>query len=154
MTTPRGGRVEALLDGQPSAAGLAALTDDQLRGAGTSGAKTRAVRSLAEHVLDGSCPAAAELQDLKDQEIRDRLTVIRGVGSWTVDMLLIFRLGRPDVMPSNDLGIRKGYARMCGLEEMPSPKELEALTESWRPWRTVGSWYLWRALEIDLPDGG
>jgi 3-methyladenine DNA glycosylase/8-oxoguanine DNA glycosylase len=147
------GRVEALFDGQPSASGLATLCDDQLRSAGMSGAKTRAVRSLAEHVLDGSCPSVDELHDLTDQEIRDRLTVIRGIGSWTVDMLLIFRLGRPDVMPANDLGIRKGYARMRGLEEMPSPKELERLTEAWRPWRTVGSWYMWRALEIDLPDG-
>jgi DNA-3-methyladenine glycosylase II len=147
------GRVEALFEDAPTAEGVGDLTDDELRGAGMSRAKVAAARSLAEHVLKGECPTVQELAGLSDQQVRDNLTGVRGIGVWTVDMLLIFRLGRPDVMPSNDLGVRKGFARMLGLEDMPSPKELAAATESWAPWRSVGSWYMWRALEIELPSG-
>lgn len=147
------GRVEALFDGEPSAEAVESISDDQFRAAGMSGAKTRAARSLAEHVLSGTCPSAEVLRELSDEDARDRLTMIKGVGVWTVDMLLMFRLGRPDVMPSKDLGVRKGFAQMRGMQSLPTPAELEELTQPWGPWRTVGSWYMWRLLDVKLPDG-
>ncbi|MBO6781336.1 MAG: DNA-3-methyladenine glycosylase 2 family protein [Rhodothermales bacterium] len=145
-------RVEALFSGEPTPKALSRLQDADLRGAGLSGAKTRALRSLAEHVLDGTVPDASTLRGMENQEIRERLTVVRGVGVWTVNMMLMFRLGRPDIMPSGDLGIRKGFARLRGMDDLPPPKHLEAETQHWSPWRTVACWYLWRLLEVELPD--
>ncbi len=89
-------------------------------------------------------PTLAKLKTLSDEEIIERLVQVRGIGPWTVEMLLIFHLGRPNVLPNTDLGIRKGYKILEGREAMPTPKELLVLTEHWRPWRSVASWYLYR----------
>lgn len=126
---------------------LLKLKDAKLRQAGVSGGKTRALRDLAQRSIAGEVPTFARLRRMDDTEIIERLTAVHGVGRWTVEMLLMFQLGRPDVLPIHDLGVRKGFAKAHGLEEMPTPKELERLAQSWRPFRTVGSWYCWRALE-------
>jgi DNA-3-methyladenine glycosylase II len=118
-----------------------------LRKAGLSGAKVAAVKDLAKKTLEGVVPALAEAQSLSDDELVERLTSVRGVGAWTVEMFLIFRLGRPDVLPIHDLGIKKGWSVAYGKKHMPKPKQLLAFGERWRPYRTVASWYLWRAFE-------
>ena len=120
------------------------LPDGALRGAGLSRNKLAAFRDLAAKTLDGTVPTLTKLKRLSDVEVLERLVQVRGIGPWTVEMLLIFHLGRPDVLPSTDLGIRKGYKILEGREEMPTPKELLNLTEHWRPWRSVASWYLYR----------
>jgi DNA-3-methyladenine glycosylase II len=97
-------------------------------------------------------PTVKQAHRMSDDELVERLTAVRGIGRWTVEMLLIFRLGRPDVFPVDDYGVRKGYAKMRKLAELPKPKELIALGEKWRPYRSVASWYLWRAADMkDLP---
>ncbi len=123
-------------------------TEESLRGAGLSGAKTAALCDLAAKTLDGTVPTLARLRRMTDEEIVERLTQVRGIGRWTVEMLLIFRLGRPDVLPVGDFAVRKGFAHAYGLEESPKPKELERFGELWRPFRSVASWYLWRASEL------
>ena len=123
-------------------------TDESLRGAGLSAAKTAALRDLAAKTLDGTVPTLARLRRMSDEEIVERLTQVRGIGRWTVEMLLIFRLGRPDVLPVGDFAVRKGFALAYGLDESPKPKELEHYGELWRPFRSVASWYLWRATEL------
>jgi len=133
---------------RPSPARLLALPPRALRAAGLSGAKTLAVRDLARHAVAGRLPTVPALAAMTDDEIVDRLTVVRGVGRWTVEMLLIFRLGRPDVLPLADLGIRKGFARLHDTDELPDADTLAAHGERWRPWRSVASWYLWRACEL------
>ncbi|HZR09957.1 MAG TPA: methylated-DNA--[protein]-cysteine S-methyltransferase [Myxococcales bacterium] len=128
---------------------LVAVSEEKLRGAGLSRAKAVALKDLAAKALDGTVPATArELARLSDAEIVDRLTAVRGIGPWTVEMLLIFRLARPDVLPATDYGVRKGFARVRGAKELPSAKELLAFGERWRPYRTVASWYLWRVLDL------
>ena len=100
-------------------------------------------------------PTAREAHKLSDDELVERLTAVRGIGRWTVEMLLIFRLGRPDVLAVDDYGIRKGFAKIHKMAELPKPKELLAYGERWRPHRSVASWYLWRAAEMkDLPMAG
>ncbi|HEX2053707.1 MAG TPA: methylated-DNA--[protein]-cysteine S-methyltransferase [Actinomycetota bacterium] len=131
----------------PTAGELLRLTDDQLRGAGVSRPKIRSLRDLAERQLRGEIPTLAEARLLPDEELVERLTRVRGIGRWTVEMLLMFRLGRPDVLPAADLGIRKGFARVFG-GELPLPAEVEERGERWRPYRTVASWYLWRAVDM------
>lgn len=126
---------------------LLRLSEEQLRAAGLSRNKVAAVRDLAARTLDGTVPAAAEFGELDDEAVIARITRVRGVGRWTVEMLLIFHLGRPDVLPVGDLGVRRGYQRLFELEEMPSPATLERLAEPWRPYRSAASWYLWRATE-------
>ena len=126
---------------------LLKLSDAKLRGAGVSGNKAKALRDLARRTAAGEIPTFAKLRKLDDDEIVERLTAVHGIGKWTVEMLLIFQLGRPDVLPIDDLGVRKGYAIAHGLEEMPRPKALTELAESWRPYRTVGSWFCWRATD-------
>ena len=121
--------------------------DESLRGAGLSGAKTAALKDLAAKTLDGTVPTLARLKRMDDEEIVERLTRVRGIGRWTVEMLLMFRLGRPDVLPVGDYAVRKGFMVAYGLGEMPRPKELERHAEAWRPYRSVASWYMWRALE-------
>ena len=121
--------------------------DEALRGAGLSGAKAAALKDLAAKTLDGTVPTLARLRRMGDEEIVERLTRVRGIGRWTVDMLLMFRLGRPDVLPVGDYAVRKGFAVAYGLGESPRPKELERYAERWRPYRSVASWYMWRALE-------
>jgi methylated-DNA-[protein]-cysteine S-methyltransferase len=132
---------------------LLALTDQDLRSVGLSNNKTRSLRDLAEHELRGEIPSVAELGRMTDEEIIERLTVVRGIGRWTVEMLLIFRLGRPDVFPVSDYGVRKGFDRICGERKtgngaLPSAEVMERRGEKWRPFRSVASWYLWRALEL------
>ncbi|HET7569544.1 MAG TPA: DNA-3-methyladenine glycosylase 2 family protein [Gammaproteobacteria bacterium] len=149
-------RVAALLPDRRSvgAAQLLALPEGALRGAGLSAAKVRAVRDLAEKTLAGVVPNAAGLRALDDEEIVARLTTVRGVGRWTVEMLLLFSLGRPDVMPSADLGIRKGFMSAFGTANLPAPADIEAHAERWRPFRSVASWYLWRIADTVTPAVG
>jgi len=128
-----------------------ALPVEQLREAGLSGAKSAALRDLAAKALEGEVPTLARARRMSDAALVEHLTKVRGIGQWTVEMMLMFRLGRPDILPVDDYGVRKGFMRTYGLEVMPKPKELLAHGERWRPWRSVASWYMWRALE--LPDG-
>ncbi|MBN1204438.1 MAG: DNA-3-methyladenine glycosylase 2 family protein [Myxococcaceae bacterium] len=127
---------------------LLATPDEALRAAGLSAAKAAAVKDLAQKTREGVVPSLAEVRRLRDAELIERFTVVRGIGQWTVEMLLIFRLGRPDVLPVDDFAIRKGFMLMQGLKESPRPREVLAYGERWRPWRTVASWYLWRSLEL------
>lgn len=142
------GRVQALGGGSfPAPAALLALPPEALRGAGVSGAKERALRDLADHALRGAVPTVDEAHALSDAALIDALTAVRGIGPWTVEMLLMFRLGRLDVLPATDYGVRQGFQVAFKLPELPSPKEILARGERWRPYRTVASWYLWRVLE-------
>ncbi len=122
--------------------------EETLRGAGLSGAKLAALKDLAAKTLDGTVPTLARLRRMSDEEIVERLTRVRGIGRWTVEMLLMFRLGRPDVLPVGDFAVRKGFALAYGLKESPKPKELAEYGERWRPYRSVASWYMWRAVEL------
>lgn len=128
---------------------ILSVSDESLRAAGLSAAKLAAIRDLAEKTLDGTVPTLAKLKRMDDEEIIERLTKVRGIGRWTVEMLLMFRLGRPDVLPVGDYAVRKGFALTYGLEESPKPKQLAEYAERWRPYRSVASWYMWRA--VDLP---
>ena len=131
----------------PQAQQLADVTDDDLRGCGFSRAKTTAIRDIAEKTLSGVVPSSRAIARMSDEEIIERLTAVRGVGRWTVEMLLIFKLGRPDVLPADDFGVRNGLRIAYGLATMPSPKEVLARGESWRPFATTAAWYLWRAAD-------
>lgn len=146
------GRVLELFPGRrhPTPAEFLDLDEQHLRGAGLSRNKLLAARDLAARVLDGTVPSLRALRRMHDEEIVTRLTAVRGVGRWTAEMLLIFTLGRPDVLPLNDLGVLKGFTRMYGGE--PDPARLAKQGESWRPYRSVASWYLWRAAELP-PEG-
>ena len=146
------GRVIALFPRRafPSPDDILAASEERLRGAGLSWAKIAAIKDLAEKTNEGVVPRSAEIQRLSDSEIIERLTSIRGVGRWTVEMLLIFNLGRHDIIPSTDYGVRKGFKLAYGLRELPSPKEIESFAERWRPYRSVAAWYLWRVLELPL----
>lgn len=124
-------------------------SEEKLRSAGLSRNKQLALRDLAEKVLNGTLPQMDELHALDNEEIISTLTSVRGIGRWTVEMLLMFRLGRPDVLPVDDFGVRKGYMLMHGHDAMPTPKALKAYGEIWAPWRTVASWYLWRATDSE-----
>lgn len=132
----------------PKPLDLARVSDDQIRSAGFSRAKVAALRDLAQKTLEGVVPPSVEIKKLTDEEIVTRLIAVRGIGQWTAEMLLIFQLGRPDVLAANDFGIKKGFARAFGLAELPKPREVLAHAERWRPYRTVASWYLWRAAEL------
>ena len=120
----------------------------KLRAAGFSTAKVAALRDLAEKTLSAVVPDAAQLLELPDEEIIARLTQVRGIGRWTVEMLLIFGLGRADVLPVDDFGVRAGFRAAYGLARMPRPKALAAWGERWRPYRSTAAWYLWRAVEL------
>ena len=130
---------------------LLKISDKKLRSAGLSRSKCLALRDLAAKAHLREVPTTRQLQRLSDQEIIDRLTQIRGVGPWTVQMLLIFYLGRPDVLPVGDLGVRKGYQQLRGFKILPDPDKLERAGRRWRPYRSVATWYLWRGLDIVLP---
>jgi DNA-3-methyladenine glycosylase II len=121
------------------------LRKQALRKAGLSGAKVLAMKDLAKKTLEGVVPSLEAAQKLSDEELIERLTSVRGIGAWTVEMFLIFRLGRPDVLPIHDLGVKKGWSITYGKKHMPKPKELLAFGERWRPYRTIASWYMWRA---------
>ncbi len=138
----------------PTPQDILAAPESSLRSAGLSGAKTAALKDLARHTVDGTVPTLARVRRMPDAEIIERLTTVRGIGVWTVEMLLMFRLGRPDVLPVGDLGVRKGFALAYGLDAMPTPRELTAHAERWRPFRSVASWYMWRATEMEFGPGG
>ncbi|MDX1606171.1 MAG: DNA-3-methyladenine glycosylase [Candidatus Competibacterales bacterium] len=141
-------RVEALFPGVPEPAALLALSDEALRGAGLSRNKTLALRDLAAKTLDGTVPALETLEQWDDEAVIRRLVQVRGIGRWTVEMLLMFRLRRPDVLPVDDLGVRKGFRLTYGLDGLPDAAQLRERAEAWRPYRSVASWYLWRAVEL------
>jgi len=122
-----------------------------LRGAGLSRAKVAAVRDLATRYAGGELPDARRLRALSDEEIIEALTRVRGIGRWTVEMLLIFHLGRPDVLPASDLGVRKGFQITYGGSALPSESQLLEHGERWRPYRSVASWYMWRATDPEAP---
>ena len=126
---------------------LASVTDEQIRACGFSAAKIRAIRDIAEKTLAGVVPDSRRIAALSDDEIIARLTEVRGVGRWTVEMLLIFQLGRPDVLPADDFGVRTGFRLAYKRREMPKPKELLAFGERWKPHRTTAAWYLWCAAD-------
>lgn len=128
-----------------------ATPDATLRAAGMSNAKVASVKDLAAKTLDGTVPTLARLAKMHDEEIISRLVQVRGIGVWSVEMLLMFRLGRPDVLPVSDLGVRKGFMLTYGQAEMPAPKELLEFGELWRPYRSVASWYMWRAVDLERP---
>lgn len=123
------------------------VSDERLRGAGLSQGKLLALRDLARRAAAGEIPTLAQASALSDEELIARLTHVRGIGQWTVEMILIFRLGRPDVLPVDDYGVRKGFALAYRREELPTPKELAKIGRKWAPYRTVASWYFWRAAE-------
>lgn len=143
------GRLVALHGGQfPTPAQLAADTPEALRAVGFSFAKIAALKDLAAHVLDGRLPPDAELAAMDDEAIIERCVAVRGIGRWTVQMLLMFHFGRQDVMPADDFGVRNGFKLAYGLKGMPKVKALLAYAERWKPWRSAGAWYLWRATEM------
>ncbi len=127
---------------------LLATRDGTLRAAGLSRSKTAALKDLAAKTLDGTVPSTRALIGMSDEEIIARLTTVRGIGRWTVEMLLLFDLGRPDVWPVDDYGVRKGFAKTFGKRKLPTPKQLMKLGEKWRPYRSVAAWYFWRALDV------
>ena len=145
------GRVLAALDrhGGPTPAALAKATDAALRGAGLSRNKLLAVRDLAAKCLEGTVPSLQEARKLGDDELVARLTAVRGIGPWTVHMLLIFHLGRPDVMPTGDFAIRLGFKQLYRKRKDPTPETILKHTRHWQPYRSVASWYLWRSLDTE-----
>jgi 3-methyladenine DNA glycosylase/8-oxoguanine DNA glycosylase len=140
------GRFAALFDGKPTAAAVAATPDDVLRATGLSAAKTASIKDLAAKTMDRTVKLD-RWSRRTDAEIIEMLSQVRGIGPWTAQMFLIFTLNRPDVWPTGDYAVRTGYARMHDLAELPTPRELEALGEPYRPWRSVAAWYCWRALD-------
>jgi 3-methyladenine DNA glycosylase/8-oxoguanine DNA glycosylase len=126
---------------------LLATSDETLRAAGLSRAKTAALKDLAAKTIDGTVPSGRALIRMTDDEIITRLTTVRGIGRWTVEMLLLFDLGRLDVWPVDDYGVRKGFAKTFGRRKLPTPKQLMKFGEKWRPYRSVAAWYFWRALD-------
>jgi DNA-3-methyladenine glycosylase II len=129
-----------------------ATTDEAFRAVGVSRQKAAYLRDLARHAVDGTLDFAA-LPELPDEEVIARLTAVKGVGEWTAHMFLIFQVGRPDVLPVGDLGVRNGMRVAYGLEEMPTPAQAREIGAPWAPYRSVGSWYMWRAVETVVPGG-
>jgi len=127
---------------------LLRVRKQKLRKLGLSFAKVAAVHDLAQKTIEGVVPTLEESHTMSDQELVDRLISVRGIGPWTVEMFLIFRLGRPDVLPIHDYGVQKGFALTYRKKQIPKPRELAAFGERWRPYRTVASWYMWRAIEL------
>lgn len=149
-------RVDALFPGRGNVtpAEILEVPEGALRGAGMSRAKVLAVKDLAAKTLDGTVPSLARLKKMDDAEILERLVQVRGIGAWSVEMLLMFRLGRPDVLPISDLGVRRGFMLTYGHAEMPAPKRLLEHGEIWRPFRSVASWYMWRAVDLEKAQKG
>ena len=150
-------RVREYYGGDPAPQLLLDTPDEILRAAGVSGNKVRALKDLAARTLDGTVPTHAAIRTMSDAEIVERLTQVRGIGPWTVEMLLIFRMGRPDVLPVTDYGVRKGFAltflripktRPLAAEDLPKPEVLLKRGKRWAPFRSVASWYLWRACDL------
>jgi DNA-3-methyladenine glycosylase II len=145
------GRFVALFDGNgPTPEAVLALPVDRLRGAGLSGSKTASIRDLAEKVVDGTVQLD-RIARLPDDEIKRELTLVRGIGPWTAEMFLIFQLGRLDVWPVDDYGVRNGYARLYGLADVPKARELVPMGDRFRPYRSVAAWYCWRAADTVTP---
>lgn len=143
------GRLAAKFGGRfPSPAELAATPAGELRAVGFSGSKVAALHDLAAHYVDGRLPPDAELALLDDEAVIERCVAVRGIGRWTVQMVLMFQLGRHDVMPSDDFGVRNGFRLAYGLKGMPRPKALLKYAERWKPFRSAGAWYMWRAVEL------
>jgi len=149
-------RVREYFGGDPTPQLLLDVPGDALRAAGVSQNKARALKDLAARALDGTVPSHAAIRKMTDAEIVERLTAVRGIGPWTVEMLLIFRLGRPDVLPATDYGVRKGFAltfqrvprtRPLEASDLPKPEVLLKRGKRWTPFRSVASWYLWRACD-------
>ena len=144
------GRVEALYPDAPDGftpRHILKTPDEALRGCGLSRAKVLAVQDLARRVEDGELPTLDVAQDIPDAELVERLVKVRGIGRWSAQMFLIFRLGRPDVLPVDDYSLRNAYAKAFAKRVLPSPEEFEKVGRKWRPYRTVASWYLWRVLD-------
>jgi DNA-3-methyladenine glycosylase II len=143
-------RVKALGSGRngPTPEEILRLPKRALRKAGLSGAKIAAMKDLARKTLNGAVPSRTEAEAMADEALVERLTSVRGVGAWTVEMFLIFRLGRPDVLPIHDLGVQRGHALTYGKRFLTKPKELAEFGERWKPYRTVASWYMWRACQL------
>jgi len=150
-------RVRECYKGDPSPRLLIDTPDEVLRGCGVSANKIKAMKDLAARTLDGTVPSHAAILRMSDADIVERLTEVRGIGPWTVEMLLIFRLGRPDVLPVTDYGVRKGYAltflrvpksRPLEAADLPKPDVVFKRGQRWRPFRSVASWYLWRACDV------
>jgi 3-methyladenine DNA glycosylase/8-oxoguanine DNA glycosylase len=143
------GRVKAIYAPKrfPTPRDILATPPERLRAAGLSAAKTAALRDLAERSLDRTVPTMSRVRLMPDEEIIERLIRVRGVGRWTAEMMLIFRLGRADVLPLSDLGIRKGFALTFGNRRLPAAVTIERRAARWRPYRSVACWYLWRALD-------
>jgi len=155
----------ACLGGEPAPQLLLDTPDERLRACGLSGNKMKAVRDLAARTLDGTVPTHAAIKKMTDAAIIEHLTQVRGIGPWTVEMLLIFRMGRPDVFPVTDYGVRKGFAltfqrlpktRALEASDLPKPEVLLKRGKRWAPFRSVASWYLWRACDLakDKPPAG
>jgi DNA-3-methyladenine glycosylase II len=145
----------------PSPQHLLDCPTPQLRAAGLSANKILALRDLAAKTLDGTVPQLARMRRMDDETIIEHLTQVRGIGRWTVEMMLIFRLGRPDVLPTSDYGVRKGFALTFGKlkptdkvtpADLPKPAEMEKRAKKWHPWCSVASWYMWRACDLAKPD--
>jgi len=142
------GRVRALFPGRHlDPAAVLAMPDEKLRAAGLSRSKVAALKDLAAKTIDGTVPSRRAIMKMADEEIIERLSAVRGIGRWTAEMLLLFDLGRPDVWPVHDYGVRKGFAKVFGKRKLPTPKQLLKLGEKWRPYRSVAAWYFWRALD-------
>jgi len=150
-------RVREIYSGAPTPRALLDTPDERLRAAGVSANKLKALRDLAARTLDGTVPSHSAILKMSDADIVERLTEVRGIGSWTVEMLLIFRLGRPDVLPVTDYGVRKGYAltfmrvpksRALASKDLPKPDVVFRRGVRWAPYRSVASWYLWRACDL------
>ncbi|HVW77533.1 MAG TPA: DNA-3-methyladenine glycosylase [Alloacidobacterium sp.] len=141
----------------PSPEHLLGASDDMLRSAGLSAGKSKALRDLAAKTIDGTVPTLLQIRRMSDEEIVERLTEVRGIGKWTVEMLLIFRLGRPNVFPITDYGVRKGFSltfkklpknKPFDASMLAKPEEMLRRGKRWEPWRSVASWYLWRACDL------
>jgi 3-methyladenine DNA glycosylase/8-oxoguanine DNA glycosylase len=130
--------------------GVLGCSEEDMRGAGLSAAKTRSIRALAERTSSGELPLD-DVHAIPDEELIERLSAVPGIGRWTAEMFLMFQLGRLDVWPVGDLGVRKGYASAWGLSDMPTPKELDSYGETFRPYRSVAAWYCWRAVDTVTP---
>jgi DNA-3-methyladenine glycosylase II len=150
-------RVREYYGGDPSPKLLLDTPDEILRAAGVSGNKIKALKDLSARTIEGTVPSHAAILKMSDADIVERLTEVRGIGPWTVEMLLIFRLGRPDVLPVSDYGVRKGYAltfqrvpksRALTAEDLPKPDVLFRRGRRWSPYRSVASWYMWRACDL------
>jgi 3-methyladenine DNA glycosylase/8-oxoguanine DNA glycosylase len=132
---------------------LLALGEEPLRAAGLSRQKTAYMRDLSEKFASGEL-REDEFEGEEDEEVIRKASSVKGIGRWTAEMFLIFSLGRPDVLPVDDLGVRRGFQITYGLDELPKPEEMRRIAEVWRPYRSVGTWYMWRCLGVALPEEG